>query len=88
MKRQYLWNSPQNGTNLFVIRILIKREMIKQIVDEGFHVEYRRPCCEEPDMFPLYEDDEDTGYVCDNCDDGNSYFGPLYGSIEISWNHQ
>ena len=20
-------------------------------------------------------------FVCDNCDDGNSYFGPLYGSI-------
>ena len=73
-----------SGTNLFVIH----REMIKQIEDEGFHVEYRQPCCEEPDMFPLYEDDEDTGYECDNCDDGTSYSKPLYGSIEISWNHQ
>ena len=39
-----------SGTNLFVIH----SEMIKQIVDEGFHVEYRRPCCEEPDMFLFF----------------------------------
>ena len=69
-----------NG-NLYVIQ----QEVVRQITEEGFKVEWEKPCCPDTVIRNRAGSYEPGDYYCETCKADDLVAGVRYGRITINW---